>query len=233
MSKSHAPTIADAFAAMRQAGGRGRGRKSAVYEWMAEHYEELAQGFILEPPSWTALATFFTGHGMLTADGLPQTAASVRSVWVRLSSSRDRRGARSSEPNTFYVSTSDPAVLDKLTPEEKASFAAVGAARENTDEEYPQEPSTPAPAKPERVRSQAGQRRVRKADSNGTTPLTHEEIMALPEGMNAVGGGINLRVRGGSRSWVARRTKDGGQKSLCVYPAVSEAEARAKAAELP
>src|ERR1700709_1460426 len=85
------PDLAAALAAMKQASGRGRGRKSDVYQWMAARYDGLAEAFAKDPPSWTGLAKFFTDNGMLTADGLPQTAASVRSIWVRLEQAKRRR----------------------------------------------------------------------------------------------------------------------------------------------
>jgi hypothetical protein len=93
MARNPTPDLAGALAAMKSQTGRGRGRKSEMYRWMDARHDALAAAFAKEPPSWTGLAKFFTEAGMLTADGLPQTAASVRSTWMRVTQTRARRAA--------------------------------------------------------------------------------------------------------------------------------------------
>ena len=91
MARNNDPDTAAVLAVTRRTPGRGRGRKSDLYRWMAARHDALAEGFAKEPPSWTALAKFFTERGMLSTDGLPQTAASVRATWVRVTQAAARR----------------------------------------------------------------------------------------------------------------------------------------------
>jgi hypothetical protein len=93
MSRKPTPDIASALAAMKQSSGRGRGRKSEIYRWMDARHDALMAAFAKEPPSWTGLARFFNEAGMLSADGFPQTPASVRSTWIRVTTTRTRRRA--------------------------------------------------------------------------------------------------------------------------------------------
>ena len=93
MARKPDADLASALAAMRQASGRGRGRKSAIYQWMAVRHADLVAAFKKEPPSWTGLAKFFADHGMMSADGLPPTAAAVRSTWMRVDQTATRRKA--------------------------------------------------------------------------------------------------------------------------------------------
>ena len=90
--------LASALAAMKQVSGRGRGRKSEIYRWMDARHDALAAAFAKEPPSWTGLARAFNDAGMLSADGLPQTPASVRSTWMRVTQTRERRKAVTPAP---------------------------------------------------------------------------------------------------------------------------------------
>jgi hypothetical protein len=87
------PDLASALIAMRQAPGRGRGRKSEIYRWMAARHDAMAAAFAKEPPSWTALAKFLADAGMRTAEDLPPTPASVRSTWIRVTQQAARRTA--------------------------------------------------------------------------------------------------------------------------------------------
>jgi hypothetical protein len=97
---------------------------------MEARHDALVAAFAKEPPSWTGLAKFFSDAGMLTADGLPQTAASVRSTWMRVTQTRARRAAAlprtalvDSGPDTFaddeHTATAHPgteALPDTFTP---------------------------------------------------------------------------------------------------------------------
>jgi hypothetical protein len=93
MSLKPTPDTASALAASKQASGRGRGRKSDIYKWMDARHDALAAALAKDPPSWTGLARFFNEAGMLSADGLLQTPASVRSTWIRVTQTRTRRMA--------------------------------------------------------------------------------------------------------------------------------------------
>jgi hypothetical protein len=101
------------LAVTRRTPGRGRGRKSALYLWMAARHDALAAGFAKEPPSWTALAQFFTEQGMLSTDGLPQSAASVRSTWVRVTQAAARRKAlrHALQPGTAATEPPDDTMI--------------------------------------------------------------------------------------------------------------------------
>jgi hypothetical protein len=83
--------LAGALDAMRKAPGRGKGRKSAIYQWMAARYDALAAAFAEEPPSWTGLAKYFADGGLMGTDGLPPTPAAVRATWLRVASSMERK----------------------------------------------------------------------------------------------------------------------------------------------
>ena len=63
--------------------------------------------------------------------------------------------------------------------------------------------------------------------------LTALQVKRVGDGMHSDGGGLFLKVRGGSRSWVFRFTKDGKkrEKGLGSVGAVSLAQAREKAAQ--
>lgn len=106
MAKTKHLDVAGALAAMRQAPGRGRGRKSEIYRWMAARYDALSAAFEKEPPSWTGLARYFAEGGMMGTDGLPPSAAAVRSAWLRVSEAMNRKRRRPSAPQT----TAEPEV---------------------------------------------------------------------------------------------------------------------------
>jgi hypothetical protein len=92
--KSPGPDLAGALAAMRRSPARGRGRKSPVYLWLAARHDPLAAAFAREAPSWAALARYLGEGGVTGSDGLPPTAASVRSAWLRVVEATARRRAR-------------------------------------------------------------------------------------------------------------------------------------------
>ncbi len=94
MAKNCEPDLAGAVAAMRKAPARGRGRRSPVYQWLAARHDALAALFEKEPPSWTALARYLGEGGITASDGLPPTASTVRSVWLRVAENAARRKAR-------------------------------------------------------------------------------------------------------------------------------------------
>jgi hypothetical protein len=78
------PLPAAALAAIGQASGRGRGKRSPLYLWFREHHDELATGFARSAPAWQPLATFLGEQGVLDADGKPPTARAARDAWWRV-----------------------------------------------------------------------------------------------------------------------------------------------------
>ena len=96
MSKE--PDVAGALAAIRStSGGRGRGNRSGVYEWLFARYEQLAKGFEETPPGWKALAAYLAEHGIKGADNKPPTAVSTRSAWLRVVQMKTKRNAKKAE----------------------------------------------------------------------------------------------------------------------------------------
>jgi hypothetical protein len=85
-----------ALAAMRQSATKGRGRKSAPYQWLAARHDALVAAFAEEPPSWPALAAFLAERGIMNADGKPPTAEGLRKVWLRVRQAAEK--PPSSEP---------------------------------------------------------------------------------------------------------------------------------------
>lgn len=79
---------AAALAAIGQASGRGRGKRSPLYLWFREHHDELAVGFARSAPAWQPLATFLGEQGVLDADGKMPTARAVRDAWWRVRQDR-------------------------------------------------------------------------------------------------------------------------------------------------
>jgi hypothetical protein len=108
MTLKPSPDLAAALKAMRQAPGRGRGRKSDVYRWMAARHDAMAAAFANEPPSWTALAKFLADAGMRTADGLPPTPASVRSTWIRVNQQAARQTVAAGQARQVIATDSAP-----------------------------------------------------------------------------------------------------------------------------
>jgi hypothetical protein len=105
MARNPDLNIASVLAVTKRTPGRGRGRKSELYRWMAARHDALAAGFAKDPPSWTGLAKFFTDAGMLSTDGLPQTAASVRSTWIRVTQAAARKKAVSGAGSSVEAPT--------------------------------------------------------------------------------------------------------------------------------
>ena len=116
------PDTASLLAASRRT-TVGRGRKSPLYRWFDRRYEALARGFEKNPPSWVAMADFFNRHKMLTVDGLPQTAASVRSTWKRVEAGRNRRIAIPADPDLPMGATHADDFIPADLPEMPAEFA--------------------------------------------------------------------------------------------------------------
>jgi hypothetical protein len=117
MTLKPSPDLASALKAMRQAPGRGRGRKSEIYRWMAARHDAMAAAFAKEPPAWTALAKFLAEAGMRTAEGLPPTAASVRSTWMRVTQQAARRAAAARQVRPVVADSAEgPRAPDSRDP---------------------------------------------------------------------------------------------------------------------
>lgn len=115
--------IAEALKAMRQAPRRGLGRKSAIYQWMEARHAALAAAFEKEPPSWTGLAKYFAGIGLMDTNGRPPTAAATRSAWLRVDATmrRQRQGApdlRSKAPPSPVLAKDDDPSGDTPLPDD-------------------------------------------------------------------------------------------------------------------
>lgn len=78
------PDPTKALAAVAQATGRGRGRRSPLYLWLKKHHDALAEGFKDTPPAWAELAAYLGGEGVLDIDGKPPTARGTRGAWYRV-----------------------------------------------------------------------------------------------------------------------------------------------------
>lgn len=90
------PDVAGALAAMRdgKGGGRGRGRRSGLYDWLFARFEHLSKAFEETPPAWKALAVYLAEHGIKGADDRPPTAVMTRSAWVRVVQAKQKRQAK-------------------------------------------------------------------------------------------------------------------------------------------
>jgi hypothetical protein len=193
MNRSPTPDIADALAAMRMASGRGRGRKSEVYRWMAQHYDELAGAFAQEGGSWTALAGFLSNQGMRTADGLPLSAASVRSVWVRLSQTRGRQPVEVAGESPGETAT--PLIV-QVKPPRRAKAATDEIQTEQVAEPEEQGASAQKTAKPNRKVEDMKRRGFLPARAYGLDKATVEALVAA-------GKGDTSKVQsGGGRKWL-------------------------------
>ena len=75
--------------------------------------------------------------------------------------------------------------------------------------------------------------KVGQMRSGALNKLTATQAKAAGEGMHSDGGGLFLRVRGSTRSWVFRFTAEGRKREMGLGAVVSVtlAEARRKAAE--
>lgn len=82
-ARKHA-SAAKVLAAVAQAAGRGRGRRSPLYLWFREHHDVLAAGFKRTPPAWQVLADALAEQGIRDADGKPPAAATARAAWWRV-----------------------------------------------------------------------------------------------------------------------------------------------------
>ena len=72
---------------------RGRGRHSALYLWLYENHDALAEKFNLTGPSWPNLAEVLGGEGILDGDGKPPTARGTRGAWSRVRDQKKREAA--------------------------------------------------------------------------------------------------------------------------------------------
>jgi hypothetical protein len=82
---------AAALAVIRTAPARGHGRRSPVYEWLAERHDDLAEDLNKPHPAWTALAKYLAEGGVMDANGDPPTGATVRSTWLRVKEQTAKR----------------------------------------------------------------------------------------------------------------------------------------------
>jgi hypothetical protein len=122
------PTAAGAFQAMK-AVRRGPRVKGPVYEWLSSNYAELARGFRQTSPSWTGLAKYLADNGVLTVDGKPPTANSVRMTWLRVEADQVRRTRRSRAPSDDTHTADPPPAAPTSPPLQPTSVPVVPSSR--------------------------------------------------------------------------------------------------------
>ena len=93
---------------------RGRGRHSALYLWLYDNHDALAQKFNLNGPSWPNLAKVLGDEGILDGDGKPPTARGARGAWSRVRDQKKREAAPLA-PSPFDISPSKRSVQSPFT----------------------------------------------------------------------------------------------------------------------
>ena len=110
------PLPAAALAAIGQASGRGRGKRSPLYLWFREHHDELAAGFARSAPAWQPLATFLGEQGVLDVDGKLPTARAVRDAWWRVRQDLKQAAALPTTPTASEAVTMPTSVREVAQP---------------------------------------------------------------------------------------------------------------------
>ena len=90
------------IAAAQQAlppGRGGRGRRSALYDWMWRHHDALAAEFDQpRAPNWRALAERFAAMGAADGAGRSPTPEIVRKTWWKVRKAKTEARKRTSGP---------------------------------------------------------------------------------------------------------------------------------------
>ena len=87
---------------------RGRGRHSALYLWLYENHDVLAETFNVTAPSWPKIAEVLGGEGVLDGDGKSPTARGTRGAWWRVRDQKKREADVLASPPSDITPSNGP-----------------------------------------------------------------------------------------------------------------------------
>lgn len=116
-----AATVSGIVARLQQAPSRGRGRRSPVVLWLRQNRADLEAAFAVNAPAWGVIAAYLAESGIMSGDGSPPKAVTVRSAWLRVKAEAKKKApAASGAPS--------PSVVQPIEPPRPAPAAPVAPA---------------------------------------------------------------------------------------------------------
>lgn len=105
------PDVAAVMAKAATGRTRGRGRHSALYLWLYENHDALAEKFNVTAPSWLKIAEVLGSEGVLDGDGKAPTARGTRGAWWRVRDQKKREADVLASPPSDISPTKGPVQL--------------------------------------------------------------------------------------------------------------------------